>query len=91
MGKKKLQEHVEACGIRSNAFKLRREEKESDPGKVQGPRDSAGTSHHAGNPAWRRDPSPGRMDSLLPFWVDSDLNREAAPASDELEEAAEIL
>lgn len=33
----------------------------------------------------------GKMDSLYDFWVDSDLNREAAPASDELEEAAEIL
>ena len=31
------------------------------------------------------------MDSLFPFWVDSDLNWEATPASDELEEAAEIL
>lgn len=52
MGKKKLQEHVEACGIRSNAFKLGREEKESDLGEAQGPWDTTQESQHgAGTPA----------------------------------------
>lgn len=55
------------------------------------PQPSSGTSHHVGTPAWHRDPNTGRMDSLRPLWVDMDLNGEAAPASDELEETAEIL
>lgn len=55
------------------------------------PQHSAGTSHRVGTPAWHRDLNTGRMDSLRPFWVDIDLNWEAAPASDELEETAEIL
>lgn len=55
------------------------------------PQHSAGTSHHVGTPAWHRDPNTGRMDSLRPFWVDMDLNWEAAPAGDKLQETAEIL
>lgn len=43
------------------------------------------------SPARHRDPSPGMMDLLRPFRVDSDLNWEAAPSSDKLEEAAEVL
>lgn len=38
-----------------------------------------------------RDPSLVKTDSLCPFWVDNDLHWEAAPASDKLEKAAEIL
>lgn len=54
-------------------------------------RPSLGKRRESQTLAPHRDPSPGRMDSLCPFREDSDLNREAAPASDELEEAAEIL
>lgn len=37
-------------------------------------------------------PQPaGQPDSHGPVWVDGELNREAAAAGDELEEAAEVL